>query len=243
MAADVAKDLRELLVQDGRIDLSRSRIEIDFADGVATVAGEAADVAAKRRVLEIVARAPVVRKVMDRLSVRTAERHPDEAILDHVFEALLADPIFAECGIGRHVGVTLRALRPAAHASWWIELRVEDGVVTLDGLVSTLLQTRLAEAIAWWTPGTRNVINTLDVERSATDGDQEILNALRLILERDPRIDASRLGASCKDSIVTLEGVVPSDVQREAAEFDAWVVFGVHDVLNGIRIEPRSPSG
>jgi osmotically-inducible protein OsmY len=35
---------------------------------------------------------------------------------------------------------------------------------------------------------------------------------------------------------VTLTGLVPTDAEREMAEFDAWYVFGVDRVINQIAV-------
>jgi osmotically-inducible protein OsmY len=41
-----------------------------------------------------------------------------------------------------------------------------------------------------------------------------------------------------KQSVVTLEGDVPSAPQKEMAEFDAWYVFGVDKVVNRLEVRP-----
>jgi osmotically-inducible protein OsmY len=35
---------------------------------------------------------------------------------------------------------------------------------------------------------------------------------------------------------VTLSGLVPSEAERQIAEYDAWYVFGVDNVLNRIAV-------
>ena len=40
-----------------------------------------------------------------------------------------------------------------------------------------------------------------------------------------------------KESVVTLEDLVPSEKEREMAEFDAWLTFAVEDVINRIELE------
>jgi osmotically-inducible protein OsmY len=68
-----------------------------------------------------------------------------------------------QCGVGRHAGPKLCAERPAAHASWWIEVYVENGSITLDGNVPTLAYKDLAGDVARQIPGARAVINALNV--------------------------------------------------------------------------------
>lgn len=89
----------------------------------------------------------------------------DGEIVERLSLELLHEPCLGQSGVGRHVGATLYAVRPAAHASWWIELRVQDGIVTLDGKVATADQKRVAAALASRIRGTRGVINALTVEK------------------------------------------------------------------------------
>jgi len=207
-------------------------------DGVATLSGEVSDIAAKRLTLERAAALPAVSGIVDRLRVRPAEPMGDGAIADHLGEALLGESAFDECGLVRHVGeqsVKLRRSRPDGLA-YWIEYRVEDGVVTLDGDVPSLSHKRLAGVLAWWVPGSRDVVNGLGVEPDERDTAQEILDALRLVLEKDPLVDATRIGARCDAAVVTLTGAVAAEAERTAAELDAWALFGVDGVVNEIEV-------
>jgi hypothetical protein len=94
----------------------------------------------------------------------TVEPAGDDAIIHQLVHALLSEPQLDQCGIGRHVGPSLCAERPAAHASWWIELYVENGVVTLDGAVPSLAHKKLAGEIARHVAGAREVVNALNAE-------------------------------------------------------------------------------
>lgn len=95
---------------------------------------------------------------------------------------------------------------------------------------------RLAGVLAWWVPGSRDVINGIAVEPPEDDSDDAILEAVRLVLEKDPFVNASQIRAGVRGSVVTLLGVVPSEAEREMAEFDAWYVFGVDKVDNRIEV-------
>jgi osmotically-inducible protein OsmY len=117
-----------------------------------------------------------------------------------------------------------------------IILRVEDGVVTLDGEVPGLAQKRLAGVLAWWVPGSRDVINGLGVEPSEEDNDLQLKEAVQIALDKDPFVDVSQVRVSVRDRIVTLEGLVPFPSECEMAEFDAWHVFGVDRVINAILV-------
>jgi osmotically-inducible protein OsmY len=125
----------------------------------------------------------------------------------------------------------------AAPNSGVIDLSVNEGVVLLDDHVPSLAQKRLAGVLAWWVPGSRDVINGMAVEPHEEDNDEELLDAVRLILEKDPFVNADQIRVSAKNSVITLEGLVINDVQRRMAENDAWYVFGVDKVINLLQMQ------
>ena len=237
-AADVSRSLFAALEHETRVNLHRDRISLEFADGVATLSGEVADIAAKRLTLELAAAIPAVTGIVDRLHTRPVEQMGDGEIADHLERALTDDSSFNEIPISRRVGeksVVIRDVPGGRYASG-IEFRVEDGVITLDGEVPSLSHKRLAGAFAWWVPGSRDVINGLGVEPRHEDSDNEILDALRLVLEKDRLVDASQIKPSCENAVITLRGLVENAEQKRLAEHDAWALFGVDDVVNEIAI-------
>jgi osmotically-inducible protein OsmY len=125
----------------------------------------------------------------------------------------------------------------AAPNSGVIELSVNDGVVLLDDHVPSLAQKRLAGVLAWWVPGSRDVINGMAVEPHEEDNDEELLDAVRLVLEKDPFVNADQIRVSAKNSVITLEGLVINDVQRRMAQNDAWYVFGVDKVIDMLQMQ------
>jgi hypothetical protein len=91
------------------------------------------------------------------------------------------------------------------------------GVVTLDGDVIGLGQKRLAGALAWWVPGSRDVINGLGVTPPEVDNDFEIADAVRLVLEKDPFVNADQLRVGVRNAVVALDGIVPTADERDMA--------------------------
>lgn len=117
-----------------------------------------------------------------------------------------------------------------------IGLSVDRGVVTLDGTVPSLSHKRLAGVLAWWVPGVRDVVNGLEIAPPEADDDDEISDAVRLVLEKDPLVDAPQIGVSTHRAVVTLTGTVRCAMERQAAERDAWCIFGVDDVKSEIEV-------
>ena len=56
----------------------------------------------------------------------------------------------------------------------------------------------------------------------------------RIALDKDPLFDASQIRVGVRGRTVRLTGWVQSAAARDAAEWDAWYVFGVDDVINEI---------
>ena len=117
-----------------------------------------------------------------------------------------------------------------------IEFAVTDGVIVLEGHVISVPHRLFAGVLAWWTPGRCDVINALDLQPSYEETDEEVAEALRIVLEADPAVDATQIRPTCRDWAVTLEGSVPSEEQKRRAEMDAWYVSGVERVENRLII-------
>jgi osmotically-inducible protein OsmY len=115
---------------------------------------------------------------------------------------------------------------------------VTDGVVLLDDHVTGLTQKRLAGVLAWWVPGSRDVINGLEDVTDQPDSDEELAKAVRVVLKKDPLVNGERIRVTVKHCVVTLDGDVPSAPQKEMAECDAWYVFSVDKVLNHLEVRP-----
>ena len=60
---------------------------------------------------------------------------------------------------------------------------------------------------------------------------------MRIALEKDPFVDAEQVRVGVRHRTVRLTGVLPREA-RDAAEWDAWYVFGVDDVINEIEARP-----
>ena len=94
-----------------------------------------------------------------------------------------------------------------------------------------------AGVLAWWIPGTRDVVNGLEEVPAQEDNDDELTDAVRLALEKDPFVDATRIRVTTKEWVVTMDGLVPNETMKQMAERDAWYVLGVSEVINRIQAE------
>lgn len=228
---------RAALASEPRLADSLGQISVSLSDGVLTLEGNVPSVAAKKLALTHVAALEAVDGIIDRLHVIPAQIMGDGQIRVLLRDAFLQEPAFSEIRLLEVRGENIETIQdPAVGARGWIEFTVVEGVVTLNGEVPGLGHKRLAGVLAWWVPGSRDVINGLADSPAEADNDDEITDAVRIALEKDPFVNASQIRASTRDSVVTLRGQVPSESEKEMAEADAWYVFGVNGVVDELAV-------
>lgn len=241
---EVLNAVRRAWRSEPRIGPQAPHVAMELDAGTLTLEGEMPDVAAKKLALELAAGAEGVTGIVDRLHVAPAERMEDGEIRDHLRHALEQEPAFAELALSEMDSGEEKVLRePAERRRGWIRASVAEGVVTLDGEVPGLEFKRLAGLLAWWVPGSRDVVNGLGLSPEEADNDAEITDAVRMALEKDPFVNAGQIIVGTVDAVVTLAGLVPSESERHMAECDAWYVFGVDRVHNKIEVAPFPPGG
>lgn len=237
-------DVRELLDRiwialqaDPRVDAQAHPLTLAFEDGELSLEGELADAAAKTRALQIADAFPEVHRIVDRLTTAPPVAMSDGEMRDHLRNAFLGEPILAETRIVLVAeGVEDRARDPESPRGS-IHATVASGIVTLEGEVPSLSHARLTGVLAWWIPGTRAVRNHLRPLPPEEDNDDELTDAVRIALEKEPFVDAAQLGIRTAGGRVMLYGTLPSEEQRRIAERDAWYVSGVLDVDNRIAVQ------
>ena len=225
------------LERERRVNIHRHPIRIASVDGTVTLEGEVADVAAKKLALELAGSVNGVRAVVDRLRVVPGERRGDGAVRDSLARMLLESPELKRCSFNMRTNEKMVVLRRVERdADGDVEISVTDGVILLEGQVISQSHLRFAGAVAWWTPGRRDVINALEVRPANEDRDDEVAEVMRLVLEADPELDADLIRANCTGKIVTLEGSVPNEQQKRRAELDAWSLFAIKGVVNRLQV-------
>jgi hypothetical protein len=226
------------LEKDIRINLHRFPIALSFDGTDLVLAGNVEHIAAKKITLELAAAIDPTLRIVDRLRVTPAATMGDREIRDHVIKALLEEPALEHCLLPSRLPKKLESHRKTIpEFIGTIVIEVSDGVVTLNGEVPSLSHKRLAGVLAWWVPGCRDVINGLEEVPPEQDNDDELTDAVRLALEKDPFVNASKIRVTTKDWIVTLAGLAPNQTMKQMAERDAWYVLGVKEVVNRLQIK------
>lgn len=211
-------------------------IHLRLSDGALILEGEVPDIVDKSRVAASVRRVDGVSAVIDHLRVADGGAPVgDSELRNSVCVRLLQAIDFRNCRICAHTKGRIEPVREAVgESSGEIAVEVVDGVVTLRGHVISLSHMRLAGVLAWWSRGCRCVVNELVVAPAEADRDDEVTEALKLVLETDQFVDADRIRVQTKDRVVTLEGYAATEAGKRQAERDAWYVHGVEDVVNRI---------
>lgn len=233
------------LEHDKGINLhTSSRIKVSVSDRRVILDGGVGDISEKRTAANLV-RATVGDEytVDDRLRVGSSNIG-DAALRDKVARVLGSEPIFSEFTVCIGVDGETDFLRDRrAESSDIIKATVEDGVVTLTGQVYSLTHRRMAEVLLWWVDGCQRVDNLLEIVPAERDTDEELTDAVRMALEKDPLIDATQVQVETTGGVVELTGQLPSDEKKRIAARDAWAVADVWQVYNRIDVGHGLASG
>ncbi|MBI5562199.1 MAG: BON domain-containing protein [Deltaproteobacteria bacterium] len=211
---DPVKKIKARLTERAHLDPRKTPVEVRMEGDAVVIEGMVERIAQKKRALLAAMEQDGVRGVVDRLLVRPSSRMTDAEIRDHLNAAFMGEAALKDAGI---------------------KVSSERGIVDLEGAVGSLSHKRLAGVLAWWVPGAADVINSLEVTPPEEDSPDELRDALTIILEKDRLVDAAAITVDVNGWVVTLGGAAQSEAEREAAEDDAWYVWGVNDVVNNIR--------
>lgn len=115
-------------------------------------------------------------------------------------------------------------------------VEVEDGTVTLSGVVTNLKAKQAAQQIAETTFGVREVDNRLGVQAEGLRPDAQIAQNLRHALERSASVETDHIRVSVTDGRATLTGEADSRYEKWAAADLAARTWGVVAVDNRITV-------
>lgn len=233
----VVNEVAAALERETTVNLHRFPLQLGLSDGILTMEGEVEHIMAKKMALEVAAAVHGVAGIVDRIRLVPATTMEDGELREHVCTALLTENLLASTAIWALVKGKPEVVRETDGAVGSIDVEVNEGVVLLNGAVTSLSAKRLAGVLAWWVPGSRDVVNGLDVSPSQEDNDDEVVDAVRLALEKDPFVNAGQIRVRARNYTVTLEGLVRNETQRRMAEADAWYVFRVDRVTNHLHVE------
>jgi len=233
---NVLNGIQAALERDPWIDQHEYPIKVWAAENRIVLDGLVENIAAKRAAVHAARHIADERwPVLDLLRV-VAEDREDAALRDEVVRTLSQEPVFQNCTLIAEAGAQRDLIHDGGEEEGRMELRVENGCVTLSGHVISLTHRRLAEVLTWWTSGCQRVENHIDIVPPEDDNDNELSDAIRMVLEKDPLVHAGQIKVGTAAGVVELDGSVASDEERHLAVLDAWYVPGVWSVDDRIRV-------
>jgi osmotically-inducible protein OsmY len=239
---DIEQHIQAALERESRVNLHRWPISIRrIEEGTVVLMGEIENIEAKRVAVHTAQSVAGVHRIVDRLRLRRATRLEDGAIRDAVWRHLSGEPVFLRAAISCKVeGDTDMLTRHPDGADTAIDVSIAEATVTLRGHVLSLSHKRLAGVLAWWTPGCRDVVNELDIRPPEEDNDDEISDAVLLVLDKDPLVHTDQIAIRVRDGRVRLSGLVSTEEEKRMASLDAWYIDGVRDVVNELDVHSAS---
>lgn len=115
-----------------------------------------------------------------------------------------------------------------------IQVKVQDGWVSLSGQANWHYQSKEAERAASQISGVIGVSNQISIVARPTAGD--VRSRIEEAFRRQANLDAKAVKVSVEGNKVTLEGCVNAWSERRAAERAAWAAPGVSQVVDRITV-------
>lgn len=117
-----------------------------------------------------------------------------------------------------------------------IKVKVENGIVTLDGEVEWEYQRTSAKKAVNNLLGVRNLVNLITIKPRLTAFD--VRAKINEALHRTATVDAERVSIEVDDRKIILRGKVRSFAEKEDVEDAAWCAPGVSKVESHLEVEP-----
>ena len=234
---DVIDRLSAALEHDEWINVHKYPLRIRAKDGRLFLEGTVENVAAKRRALVLAQQIVKERwPIEDLLRRKPTEHLGDRQLRDKVVKKLSTEPTFSEYTLRTRTDDKVETVHDAGPGAHEIVVHVDNGAVRLTGSVGSLSHWRLAEVLVWWTYACETLDNQLEVRPPEEDTDDEITDAVRIVLEKDPLVHADQVRVGTAGAVVHLDGLVASEIEKKYAVLDAWAVPGVWDVVDRIKV-------
>ena len=214
-----------------------ANVEVEADGDAVTLKGDARHIAAKRRALAIALQHARGRPVVDALRRDVTRRRSGRELALMVAERLSQEPVFAEHSLDVDGEGGREVIHDAGSGAYCVRVDAQSDAVRLSGTVGSLTHKRLAEVIAWWTGACALVFNELEVVPPEEDTDDELTDAVLMVLEKDPLIDSGQLHVGTAAGVVHVEGLALSPEQHDSVLEDVWLVPGVADVVDRVRTE------
>ena len=124
-----------------------------------------------------------------------------------------------------------------AVTSAMIDVTCSEGIVTLEGSVTNLLEKERAQKLAETVRGVRSIVNLIEVRPDTSLSDDAIEDNIEVAWWNDPATESYEVDVDVHQGKATLTGTVDSWQERQLSEYVAKGVAGVVAVDNRIAID------
>jgi osmotically-inducible protein OsmY len=131
----------------------------------------------------------------------------------------------------------LQALLLDADVPETVDVRVEDGVVTLTGTTEWQDQREEAQIVAGNIVGALDVVNEIELTAPARPDPGDVKGRIARSFRRNAALDAERLQVQMSNGEVTISGRVRSLAEHDDALAAAWATPGVKYVIDRITVD------
>jgi len=210
-------DVMEEIKADPQLSKIHTQIGVSVKDGVVTISGAVDSYSLKVAAEKAVQRVQGVRVVASNIVVQPDSRHAktDTEIADAIRNALEWNSAINEDKL---------------------EVKVEDGWVTLEGEVQWTYEKMSAQYNVEGLVGVRGITNNIRINTQVIDT-HAIKTRILASFYRRAALDAHTITVDISGNRVTLKGTVTSWTEKESAEQIAWSSPGVLIVDNQINID------
>lgn len=210
---EIEQDVEAELKYEPSIDAGR--IVAGCRQGIVTLTGSVSTWAEKESAAWATERVSGVKAVVDNIAVEVPHMHTrsDQEIAEAVIQALTW-----------HVQVP--------HSR--ITVRVEKGIITLEGDVDSRYQRIAAENAVRYLTGVKAVVNLINLNPKVTP--EGVKTKIEDALRRAAEVDAQKIKVAVRNDKVVLSGTVRSWAERSEAERAAWAAPGVRQVEDDLAV-------
>lgn len=213
------EELRRLVIDALEADprVSAADIGVAASNGVITLTGHVSNLMEKYEAEQIVQRIKGVRGIAEEIQIRSdyEEQISDDHIASRIVDML-----------------TWNVLVPNTQ----VQVKVQQGWVTLSGEVNWHFQRNSAEAAVRRMAGVKGVTNLIGIRDPVHITD--VKERIEAALKRSAELEASDIQVEVHDRKVTLQGKVRTWAERDAAERAAWNAPGVITVDDKLQVVP-----
>jgi osmotically-inducible protein OsmY len=210
---DLTTDVRDELYWDPKLDSTAIGVSAD--DGKITLRGTVGSLREKREAKKAAERVFGVISVDNQLQVKLLndDKRADADLRGDVLQALMLDSLVPKT----------------------VDVKVDDGFVTLTGTANWQYQRDEADFVASNIAGAFDVLNEIELEYPTPDrGD--VQESIKKAFKRNAALDAEDLHVSTDNGSVTLRGTVSSWAEHDEAIDAAWAAPGVTSVHDHLMV-------